>query len=789
MSDDGVNDDDFVMALLAEDLDGDDDEDEEYKPPAAAAAAAKNGKEVIDIDGDDETSDDRANHKSAAAKGKKAKGKSTTTKTSRTPRPKMIRVLQGKQAHIAVLLQEDKKKKLFFVEWASNSKKEWIPQNKWAIETIESDHKDEGRKSRLAREKRPFRYVPPTEETNSNSNSNSNASSSNGSSRKKSKQTHAGGGGVGVEDVGVSVEDVDNGVHNARPAPLKKTTSSTASATSASSLVGQKVAKYFEGESLYFGTITSTKRVKEVGTSRSGRQLFKQCWHIQYDDGDEEDMERDEVHEAIALYHEHQQQQEQKEKEKAQKSNPTKATKGKKTSPAAVDRYKSPDKKRTSTTRHGKEEDKVAVPHAVTPPPPSSSSSSSAATTSPTTPTAAAGNPLDGVVKRFSDSFPYKGAKVAKFFDKTLYYGTVVSCLLDEENTHIFERVSKMTKKSDEVLPSYVWHVNYSDGDSEDLDLVELQQGLELYRSRRIKGYKSKSSKDAAAAAASSTQKDEVAEEGSSEDAADGIDTDTGTYWEVDDILERRFRKMAGGVQVVQYLVKWKGWRDEKGNDSTWVPAECLDKNSLRDAWEKFPDEIEELKTPPNEGKAEETIVVDADSKTEAMDIAATDINATGSTGEAAETDAQKGPTNEATDGNAKVVSTDEEAAGASAEKHEIPEAASNFDGTKGKESEVAHVDEAESDSSKTLPTVSETSGSANESNTDPDETKEPKKSGSDVATRATRLSATMAPVPVQEKKQKKHRKENFNDSDSEDDDDDDDIEEGDYNRTGTALS
>ena len=55
----------------------------------------------------------------------------------------------------------------------------------------------------------------------------------------------------------------------------------------------QRVAKYFDGH-IYYGTITTSKPFK----SDKGILL----WHVQYDDGDSEDFNKEEVMEAMDLY-------------------------------------------------------------------------------------------------------------------------------------------------------------------------------------------------------------------------------------------------------------------------------------------------------------------------------------------------------------------------------------------------------------------------------------------------------------------------------------------------------
>lgn len=610
------------------------------------------------------------------------------------------------------------------------------------------------------------------------------------------------------------------------------------------------MAKYFgdEGEcggQVFFGTVVGTKRVKAPGTSRSGRPIYHKMWRVQYDDDDEEDMDVDEIQEAIALF-EREQQQEQKQKEERDEQLPEQAAEDPKTTGTTAS---TPKKKKGRPRKEDNNDD----PQVGTPGHPATVSSSSSGLRQ--TP-----NALDGVVKKFSDSFPFRGVKVAKFFGETLYYGTVTGCVLDEANTHVFARVSKMTKKEGEVLPSYVWHVQYSDGDEEDLDLLELHQGLELYRSRRIKGYKSSKGKkrvvqdnnNGNAEESDSGNRDGGGQraENNAADPTRGIDTDNGTYWEVDDILDRRFKKMGGGVQVVQYLVKWKGWVDDKGNDSTWAPAECLDTNSLKAAWEKFPDEIEEKRAgerssqdgtaagPTDSGPGATT-----GSENPPMDVAGDDAT-TGQTfaaGESVKMNVPKSPPNESKCSGAKGDPVGEEATdriamkGASEGKpgmhetpteedkpsmHETPtesaEVASISDESKVPGIEATSVEAGKFDvtrtdtstvfgeqlgsgtgpssfspvnndrnsvSAKTSPTASESS-EANNGASGP-----PKKSAPDAVTRAkTRLAASMAAMPVQEKKQKKRPLENFNDSDSEDDDDDDDdIAESDYDRTGSA--
>ena len=60
-----------------------------------------------------------------------------------------------------------------------------------------------------------------------------------------------------------------------------------------SSFYLQRVAKYFDGI-IYYGTITTSRPF------RSDKGIL--LWHVEYDDGDSEDFNKEEVMEAIELY-------------------------------------------------------------------------------------------------------------------------------------------------------------------------------------------------------------------------------------------------------------------------------------------------------------------------------------------------------------------------------------------------------------------------------------------------------------------------------------------------------
>lgn len=64
----------------------------------------------------------------------------------------------------------------------------------------------------------------------------------------------------------------------------------------------------------------------------------------------------------------------------------------------------------------------------------------------------------------------------------------------------------------------------------------------------------------------------------------DGPPPDEDGYYEVDEILNRRMAKRAGGKEIVQYLVRWKGYPNP-----TWEVAEFLNPTILGEAHLKFP--------------------------------------------------------------------------------------------------------------------------------------------------------------------------------------------------------
>ena len=175
-------------------------------------------------------------------------------------------------------------------------------------------------------------------------------------------------------------------------------------------------------------------------------------------------------------------------------------------------------------------------------------------------------NALDGVVKSFTGDFPYKGTRVAKFFRDTLYYGVVIGCYLDMENTHVLVPHSKRSKKANEIVPSYLWHVKYSDGDEEDLDWRGLHEALDLFKVKQDKNLLKIKNKPKT------------------------FFSKNKEYWPVKSVLERREKKKYGNVYTAEYKVEWEGWTDPVTGDScTWVPPENFSRGLLEYAWEKFP--------------------------------------------------------------------------------------------------------------------------------------------------------------------------------------------------------
>lgn len=317
----------------------------------------------------------------------------------------------------------------------------------------------------------------------------------------------------------------------------------------------QHVARYFHV--LYKGTI--------VSSSKQDGSTIETLWHIQYDDGDAEDMNLEEVQKAMKLF--------QKEFPKAI----TKVSSSTTTTVAAEvsTSNQAPCKKRktdyiTQLAEYKTRFEKTTMDHDVTTTSSVSSSSSSSSSS------------IQKLMmeKKTFDDFPYKGARVAKFFNHTLFYGYVINCFLDEENTYIISRHDS-SKKNIEFVPTYIWRVKYSDGNTEDYNLKELYDILNLYQQRR--GCSKDKNDPNHSKEEGITENNKINNKISHNGSV--INTPNGQYWEVEQILDQRYKKMNGGVEVAQYLIKWKNYNGQ--ND--WVCAEQLDENSLAEAWMKFP--------------------------------------------------------------------------------------------------------------------------------------------------------------------------------------------------------
>jgi hypothetical protein len=69
----------------------------------------------------------------------------------------------------------------------------------------------------------------------------------------------------------------------------------------------------------------------------------------------------------------------------------------------------------------------------------------------------------------------YKGDRIAKKFDKDVYFGTIIDCWVDDEDGKPF------------------WDVRYDDDDTEDFSEDELVKALNLYNKHKAKDAKAKS--------------------------------------------------------------------------------------------------------------------------------------------------------------------------------------------------------------------------------------------------------------------------------------------------------
>ncbi|KAL9191506.1 hypothetical protein ACHAXT_001212 [Thalassiosira profunda] len=208
--------------------------------------------------------------------------------------------------------------------------------------------------------------------------------------------------------------------------------------SSARAHVGKRVAKHFDVEAEDGDNIFRGKVAKIVARNGGKEEFF-----IQYDDGDSEDVSESELLDMFKLYAKHGEKQPmQPPKKKAKKENGNKA-------PAAVEKKKAevpsfpmksdvPAAKKRAAPSEAK---KPVVKKAKTAAPDVAAMVDSA-------------NPKDLVRKR-----------VSKNFDGDVYYGTIME--YDDSETPPF------------------WHVEYDDGDEEDMDKKDLIKALKHYEKHR----------------------------------------------------------------------------------------------------------------------------------------------------------------------------------------------------------------------------------------------------------------------------------------------------------------
>lgn len=287
------------------------------------------------------------------------------------------------------------------------------------------------------------------------------------------------------------------------------------------------IAKYF-GMKLFQGRVVAYEEILHA----NGRQRVP-LWKIQYDDGDTEEMERKELNQAMKLFFTNQKKKREHEKHIMSHANRSKTIDAKKKDSKKGKKKKSkvpPPKQQVSKSQREKQKQTENDPSELT-------------------------------------SFPYQNAKVGKYFDKTLYFGIVTGCFVFDND---------MKKKQQQQLQQWLWHISFDDGDQEDWDLQELSIGLSLYEKALVNKEQT-------------NQKDKTITEDSTAEAANEeqpIETDHGRFYQVDEILDRRFKKMKGdGVEIVQYLVSWKNTALEH----QWLNSEQLDPNSLAEAFRNFP--------------------------------------------------------------------------------------------------------------------------------------------------------------------------------------------------------
>ena len=369
------------------------------------------------------------------------------------------------------------------------------------------------------------------------------------------------------------------------------------SSASPTSHLNAKVAKLVRG-SYWIGTITKEEKLS-TSTCTSD---FCCLWHVEYDNGQEEDwMDLGEVLRGLELWQNNQEKAAHRKQRSRSRTQPlsSKPPPHRQISNANPGTIRKSPRKRKDCDRYAPEErfckdagmglatrgevsstagDRKDDPAALSDKRPSKLDSQKKERTCTCTCTCSA-----DLQQNFS--FPYQNAQVAKMFDGTIHYGKI---------TKFFHDASQISQDQDQ----WFWTVDFDDEDEEDWDLLELQSGIETFQSRPRKRKKQKRKTIKIANHRGKKTADQQPKYS---------DTDNGgLYYQVEKVVDRRTKTVRHGFQAVEYLVHWK---------NSWVEAERLGPDILVEAFRSFPND-------ENEGEGEGVPVTQEESSETSVDDA-----------------------------------------------------------------------------------------------------------------------------------------------------------------------
>lgn len=256
--------------------------------------------------------------------------------------------------------------------------------------------------------------------------------------------------------------------------------------------IGKRVAKLFEGQGedgddVFRGRIISLHKSDKNDEGDDGQNKYEELYKIKYDDGDIEDVSKDELPALLALY---EQVGEKKPGNDKGKKMTAKRSYGKKIeqSPAAINSNKRKSNKAAPPARKLASPTRKAAVSMLSNNDPSASQNETPSNKRKFSSDGKSEGKLakkkvenirksPGRPKRNNTKFTEKpeslvNTSVAKSFENVLYHGKITKYIPPED------------KNSNKKFSPALWHVVYDDGDEEDFDADDLAEGINLHKSK-----------------------------------------------------------------------------------------------------------------------------------------------------------------------------------------------------------------------------------------------------------------------------------------------------------------